>query len=222
MIRGKLTLYPCTMNGHKPNKTMTPTFKKTIATALTLAIALLVFPAKSQERFTQTGTSSLIIAGTSTIHDWTMVTKEASFDVEILTNEQGEPLKINYLRLTLPAESLKSGKNAMDKNAYTALKTDKHKQISFQLTSARVEGKTINCEGKLTISGITNAVDIQVTYTVLPGGKLQCKGSRKIKMTDFNVEPPTFMFGSVTTGDEITVSFNVVLSPKSIQPVTLN
>jgi hypothetical protein len=39
-----------------------------------------------------------------------------------------------------------------------------------------------------------------------------CKGSKKIKMTDFNVEPPSFMFGSVKTGDEITVTFDVTLA----------
>ena len=32
-------------------------------------------------------------------------------------------------------------------------------------------------------------------------------GEKSIKMTDFNVEPPTALFGSITTGDEITIKF---------------
>jgi hypothetical protein len=32
-----------------------------------------------------------------------------------------------------------------------------------------------------------------------------------MKMSDFQVEAPSFMFGSVKTGDEITISFNIDL-----------
>src|SRR5205085_5914337 len=112
------------------------------------------------------------------------------------------------LVFSLAAESLKSGKSAMDKNAYNALKTDINKQIAFQLVSAKIEGNKILCTGKLKIAGTTKQIDVEVAYTTLPGGSLQCKGSKKILMTDYKVEPPTFMFGSVTTGDEITISFD--------------
>jgi hypothetical protein len=33
----------------------------------------------------------------------------------------------------------------------------------------------------------------------------------RIKMSEYNVEPPSFMFGAMKTGDEITVKFNVTL-----------
>jgi hypothetical protein len=33
-----------------------------------------------------------------------------------------------------------------------------------------------------------------------------------MKMSDFQVEAPSFMFGSVKTGDEITISFNIDLT----------
>jgi polyisoprenoid-binding protein YceI len=110
----------------------------------------------------------------------------------------------------------------MDKNAYKALKTEVHKQIAFQLISSKIEGKTIHSSGKLRIAGVAKQVDLDVTYTVLPGGALKFKGSKKIVMTDYGVEPPSFMFGSVTTGDEITVSFEVTLAPAKVSPVTLN
>ena len=110
----------------------------------------------------------------------------------------------------------------MDKNAYAALKTDKNKQITFQLKSGKIDGKTIQCLGTLTIAGTTKQIDVDATYTILPDGSIQCKGSKKLAMRDYNVEPPSFMFGSVTTGNEITVSFDVVLALKKAQPITLN
>jgi len=36
-------------------------------------------------------------------------------------------------------------------------------------------------------------------------------------MTDFKVEPPSFMFGTIKTGDEITVSFEAVLSTNKLE-----
>ena len=110
----------------------------------------------------------------------------------------------------------------MDKNAYSALKTDKNKQITFQLASGKIEGKTIRCVGSLTIAGTTKQIDVDATYTILSDGSIQCKGSKKLAMRDYNVEPPSFMFGTVTTGNEITVSFDVVLALKKTQSITLN
>jgi polyisoprenoid-binding protein YceI len=151
-----------------------------------------------------------------------MTSNEASYDVAFETNSSGDPVRLSSLIVSLPAESLKSEKTAMDKNAYKALKTDAHKQIAFQLVSSKLDGKTIHCSGKLKVAGTTKQIDVEVTYSVLPGGALKCKGSKKIVMTDYGVEPPSFMFGTVTTGDEITVSFDVTLIPAKAQPVPLN
>lgn len=174
-----------------------------------LVLGLTSFMVNAQTNYKQTG--AITIAGTSTMHDWTMTSKEVTYQADFELNADGTPTKLNTVSVTLPAESLKSGKGAMDNNAYKSLKTDKHKQITFQLTSSKLNGKVITCSGNLTIAGTTKPVDIDVTYEA-KNGSLVCKGSRKIKMTDFNVEPPSFMFGSVKTGDEITVTFDVTLS----------
>jgi hypothetical protein len=194
----------------------------TRAGILMLVLGLASLTAQGQDHYVQSGTSTMSIDGTSTLHEWTMNSKEAVYDAVFETNSQGNPVRLTTLVVSLPAESLKSEKAAMDKNAYTALKTDVHKQIAFQLISSKIEGKNILCTGKLKIAGTTKTVDLEVVYAILPGGALQCKGSKKIVMTDYGVEPPSFMFGTVTTGDEITLSFEVTLAPKKLQPVTLN
>jgi polyisoprenoid-binding protein YceI len=195
--------------------------RKTTVSILTLAIVLAALVVHGQDRYTQSGPSTISIEGTSTLHEWSMTSNDATYDAVFETNSVGAPVRLTSLVVSLPAESLKSDKSAMDKNAYKALKTETHKQIAFQLTSAKMEGKSIQCTGKLKIAGTTKQIDLDVTYITLPGGGLQFKGSKKIVMTDYGVEPPSFMFGSVTTGEEITVSFDVTLAPK-IQPVTLN
>jgi polyisoprenoid-binding protein YceI len=146
------------------------------------------------------------------MHDWTMTSQEAILNAGLEVNPEGVLTKINSVSVTIPAESLKSGKSAMDKNAYNSLKTDKHRQITFQLTGAKLTNQNILCTGNLTIAGTTKPIEMEVTYDERSQG-FNFKGSKKIKMTDYGVEPPTFMFGSIKTGNEITVMFDVTLAP---------
>jgi polyisoprenoid-binding protein YceI len=190
--------------------------KKIITRAiLTLALSLVVMIGVAQQSYRQTGTPVFTVAGTSTMHDWTMTSSGATYNATFEMNADGTPEKLTLVTVSLPSESLKSKEKAMDKNAYKSLNTDKYKDITFQLTSAKINGKTISCNGKLTISGTTKPVDVDVTYEA-KNGTLVCKGSKKIKMTEFNVVPPSFMFGTIKTGDEITVSFEVTLAPDKI------
>jgi len=194
--------------------------KKTTVVILAIALALISLKSQGQSRYAQSSTS-MTISGTSSLHDWTMKSESTTCDAVFQINSQGDPLQLVTMVVSVPSESLKSGKSGMDKNAYSALKTDKNKQITFQFTSGKIEGKTIRCVGSLTLAGTTKQIDLEATYTILSDGSIQWKGSKKLAMRDYNVEPPSFMFGTVTTGNDITVSFDVVLALKKT-PVTLN
>jgi len=196
--------------------------RKTIVSLLALAFGMIALTGHGQNHYTQGNTARISISGTSTMHDWTMTTDKATYDAVFETNSQGDPLLLTSLSFSVPSESLKSGKSGMDKNAYSALKTDKNKQITFQLTSGKIEGKTIRCLGNLTMAGTTKQIEVDATYTIQTDGSIQCKGSKKLAMSDYNIEPPSFMFGTVNTGNEITVSFDVILALKKTQPITLN
>lgn len=195
--------------------------KKFFTATLLLVFCVLTSALYAQEHYSQQAPTSITIAGTSTIHDWTMISNNVTCKAEFDINANGDIVNLKALQVTLPAESLKSGKSGMDKNAYSALKTDKHKQIAFELVAAGISNQTIHTQGKLKIAGVEKPVEVEATYTMLSGGRLQAKGSLKLLMTDYGVEPPTFMFGSVTTGNELTISFTVTLVPSAAQAVTL-
>lgn len=182
-----------------------------IAALLTLVI--LVDSATAQTLYKATGNSYLAISGTSTLHEWTMTAKDAKYQVLLEVSPTGTIRSVISLTLSVRSESLKSGHSAMDKNAYSTLRTDSYKNILFEMTSSNVLDKTIQCSGNLTVAGITKSINLEATYRLMPDQSLLITGAKQLKMSDFNVEPPTFMFGTVTTGDEITVSFNVDLVP---------
>jgi polyisoprenoid-binding protein YceI len=147
------------------------------------------------------------------MHDWTMTSKDTQYQAVFENGPDGKPTQLKSLSLTIPSQSLKSEHSGMDKNAYSSLKTDKHKTITFNLTTASVDKEVIKCTGNLTIIGVSKLINVDATCQTKQDLSMRCTGSKIFKMSDFQVEPPSFMFGTVKTGDEITISFNAELVP---------
>lgn len=155
--------------------------------------------------------SSLKIDGTSNIHDWQIDAKEQQGKM-VVELDNGQLVKISQLDFTVKAESLKSGKSGMDKNTYKALNTDKHKQITYKLNKVNNLDcvTTGNCKvtttGTLTIAGNSRPIDITFDAKVTDD-KITFTGNKAIKMSEFKIDPPTAMFGTITTGDQVTIKF---------------
>jgi polyisoprenoid-binding protein YceI len=159
--------------------------------------------------------ANITLSGTSTLHDWTMKANQATSDAVFQTAGNDKINDLTNLSFSMPAKSLKSEHTLMDNNTYKALDVDKNPNISFVLTSADVtpiDATTYNikAKGRLTIAGTTKETDLTATGKLNPADKsLQVTGAKKFKMTDYGVKPPTVMFGSIKTGDDITVAYNL-------------
>ena len=103
---------------------------KTTISILVIAILLISLNSQGQSRYAQSSTR-ITISGTSSLHDWTMKSESSTCDAVFQINSQGEPLQLVSMVVSVPSESLKSGKSGMDKNAYSALKADKNKDEPF-------------------------------------------------------------------------------------------
>lgn len=160
--------------------------------------------------------SNLIIEGTSNIHDWEIKAEDQQGKL-VAQLENGQLVKIDQLEFVARAEGLKSGKGGMDKNTYKALKTDKHKNVTYKMNKVNNIDCTsaTNCKvttsGILTIAGISKPIDMTFDARVT-GDRIVLDGSKSLKMTDFKVDPPTAMFGTITTGDQVNVKFQSTFS----------
>lgn len=160
---------------------------------------------------------SLVIKGTSNVHDWQSSVEELQSAI-LLTGSDGS-LAITKCEITIPVKSIKSEKGAMmNKKTWKALNEEEYPQIKYTQSQFSAEsqgssGFTAKSAGNLSIAGVTKPVELKLTGQLLEDKTIQVSGSKKLKMTDFGIDPPTALLGTMKTGDEITIEFNVILKP---------
>ncbi len=198
--------------GYQQNDRVMKNAHYNIRISFLLGLLFFAFGASAQSNYTLAAKPNLKVSGTSTLHDWDMVSEQASGEAQFVV--EGNALKeIKKLRMEMPAETIKSGKGGMDKNAYGALETKKHKTVIFELENlVKGEGNSWTAEGTFTIAGVKKPATFPVTARN-EGNGYRFEGSHIFKLTDFNVDPPTALFGTIKTGDEMSIHFNVVFNP---------
>lgn len=159
---------------------------------------------------------SLVVKGTSNLHDWESPAKEVRAN-GLITFAAGALKSIQALTVEIPVKTIKSSKGSiMDNKTYDALKADQFPNINYKLEkvnglNARDGSYDINTTGNLTIAGATNKIDMYVQGKAGSDGSLTFSGSKKLKMTDYKIKPPTALMGTMTTGDEVEIVFRVTL-----------
>lgn len=193
---------------------------KHIVNSITGFLILMVMPfiISAQNNFV-TKSASVFINGTSTIHDWrsevTQVNVDGVFDIEGSVFNS-----INSLKLTIPAIGIISTKGSvMDKKTWNALDYQKHPNITFKMTQVNSlkespSGYTLDMSGVLTIAGFSRNINLQSECTYLGNNIYEFSGIHPIKMTDYKITPPTALFGTITTADDVTVDYIVKIQMK--------
>ncbi len=181
-------------------------------------------------RYNSTGDSEIMVKGTSSMHDWQAVSNNVQGYVQIEEQFLTDSSSVNIpsliskeqnpqVTLDVLVESLKSGKKAMDKNMYKALQSKKYSNIHYELITADIKAGSENdpsnlileTQGSVTIAGVSKpiAMDVQVKRL---SNQIVVIGEIPLKMTDFNIDPPTALFGTLKTGNDITIVFKWTLA----------
>ena len=165
----------------------------------------------SQQTLKLSEESTMSVTGTSTLHDWEAEVNEinANGSFQMNSNDLAE---VSSFSLTAKAESLESGKNSMNKNIYEALKSESNPNITFQLKNIQsISGNKITATGDLTIAGYTKEIEVSPEYK-MNGNSITLTGEKAIDMTEWEIDPPTAMFGTIKTGEEVTIKYNLILN----------
>jgi len=169
----------------------------------TLTLIACGYLVQAQSLKSEKSESKMVIQGTSSLHDWESIVE--SFDVQSKLDKD----QIVDIQFTATVKSIKSGKSGMDSNTYKALKEDKYPEIKFSSEGLNIQGDQLTGKGQLTIAG--KSQEIPIKLTINQNAKTTVSGKIKIKMTDYDITPPTAVFGTIKTGDDITIQFNITL-----------
>ena len=194
------------------------------AVALAGALLLATVPTASQTSAPLAlGAARLTIAGTSNIHDYTASTTQIRVTrMQLSALPPGadllesalKPGVVEAFEVAIPAKSLASTKEGLDKNMHAALKASVHPEITFKLL--RFEAKAAPAAGQravgvLRIAGVDRQVAIDMT-TERKDAALIVKGTLALLMTDWGVVPPKAMMGMLKTDPKVTVTFEVAVA----------
>ena len=168
------------------------------------------------QTFKATSDSYIMIKGTSTLHDWELRSENVISEVLFKMNDGGHPENLEYLTFSLNKMTLKSNQSGLDRRAYEALKANRHPELVFRMNGnssmqqQHGDNYMVSLKGDLIIAGVTRQINVNATCLNGDDKKLICSGSQKLKMTDFQVDPPVMMLGALRTGDEITIDYRMV------------
>ena len=191
------------------------------------AIGLCVRTAAGQQESGATSPVKLVssrvtLAGTSNIHAYSASTTAARItDVQVADDASGaagwdrilEPGRLEAFAIVIPAATLSSPKEGLDKNMHKALKVSEHPNITFRLS--RLEGFTATGPargvGVLEVAGTARQVTLTLK-TQQTANSVTVTGEVELLMTDFGITPPKAMLGMLKTDPKVTVSFEAVLT----------
>lgn len=167
-------------------------------------------------------TARITISGTSNIHPYTASTTTVRVTrAQLADGLQGPDLWTGVLKpggveafdVVVPAATLTSPREGLDKNMHKALQVDVHPEIAFHLL--RIEPGTapnaFRAIGVLHVAGVEREVSFDLT-TERKGATLSVQGKLQLLMTDFGIKPPTAMLGMLKTDPKVTVAFETVLA----------
>jgi polyisoprenoid-binding protein YceI len=126
--------------------------------------------------------------------------------------------------VTVPVNAFDCGKDRMTRDLQEALKMEDHPEIRFELIHATVKKSALDTSahwrrvevlGALTIAGTKRLTRLSATGRALDANRFRVRGCHPIRMTYYNIDPPTKAFGLIKVKNEVEVQFDLLAVTES-------
>lgn len=119
--------------------------------------------------------------------------------------------------VTVPVTAFDCGNDRMTEDLQDALEAGDHPTIRFELVHATVGApldttghwRRVDVLGTLTIAGKKRLTRLQTIGRALDAHRFRVRGCHEIRMTYFNIEPPTKAFGLIKVKNRVQVQFDL-------------
>lgn len=174
---------------------------------LTLAVSLPASFARDKEKdpAEENCKGFIVIKGSSNVNQFQFVNYEPEIQ-DSSASLQSE----NFIRI--PVHSFENSNNRMLNDFYDMVKANSHPFIEISIQARKNadfdEGSGLtNFRTKVTIAGTSNTYVVPSTISGCEKKGYMLKGNLKVKLTDFDIEPPTKLLGAVKVNDDVFINF---------------
>ncbi|MFA9478134.1 YceI family protein [Phycisphaerales bacterium AB-hyl4] len=216
---------------------MTTKTMQTLTGSMIAAIALAATPtlAAPPIRYESDTGHSVLVEGTSNVHDWTGTTDQVRGWIEVPGDwiEQDGELRLEpalqaddatpRIQVQIPTGTLEGNRRGLASNMHSALKVSTHPNVTFALVSlesatAADNGTAWTAIGDLEIAGHSRLLALDLTITPLTNDRLRIDVAKDLLMTDFGIDPPRAMMGMARAADEVQVQISWIVKRQTPQP----
>lgn len=184
--------------------------KQLFAGALLIAAPALI--AAAAVPLTFASGSRVWVQGTSTVRSYRCESTQVGGSADAAGTELAQ-LGGARGELTIPVSTLDCNNGTMNGHMRTALKAQQNPTIRFRASSVRATAAgAVAMTGQLTLAGQTREVTVNGT-AAREGDNLRLRGTHALTMTDYGIQPPRLMAGTMRVHAPVTIGFDVVLRP---------
>ena len=107
----------------------------------------------------------------------------------------------------------------MERDLQQALQAETYPMIEFRFLEL-IGGVTHDIDagsydatvaGRLSLAGRTQNISVRVHTVRVGHDRFRLRATLPLRMTDFQVQPPTALFGAIKAGNDLTVHFDLLL-----------
>ena len=165
----------------------------------------------NQVSFTIHEDSKLRINGTSNVNDF-----ECFYDAQISSDTLhqtvtfGDSLFFSGNALRFKTSDFDCGKRAINRDLQKTLMSDQFPYMELKLSTVEIADQVpFSSTLEITIAGTTRIRPVTINKYSGSESGITFTGGGAILLTDFNLEPPTALFGLVKVDDQIKISFDL-------------
>lgn len=165
---------------------------------------------------------TILISGGSNVKDWEVRGTEIRGTIWLTPSADGmdsPPVEAGG-EVRIPVQSLTGGSRGMDRRMLEALEADRYPHIDFALSTieanplAESEDPPLLARGELRIRNRRRTVAVPMRIKQTEAG-IRLTGAKRIRMTDYGIDPPRALLGALRTDDDVTVNFEWSLNERS-------
>jgi hypothetical protein len=161
--------------------------------------------------------SSITINGETNINRFQCKMNQTALNDSIVVKNiwLNQKLEFDGLKLKYQVNKFDCGIQAMNSDFQELLKAESEPYLYLQLNSITLhphndafEELDVDAEVEVLLAGVKKKIKIEGGQVINhSSAQMTLKGDKELLMTDFNIEPPTKMFGMIKVTDDIEIAF---------------